>query len=99
MFGEAMAIDLWDTGVKVTNVYPGLVDTELIHAPGNDPIPPAIEAIPVSEFVEGVFDGLAGDALEIYVPSFFKDLASGKARDTAAFLAGAADFVRKQQEQ
>ena len=28
-FSEAMAIDLWETGVKVLVVYPGLVDTEL----------------------------------------------------------------------
>ena len=28
-FSEAMAVDLWQTGVKVLVVYPGLVDTEL----------------------------------------------------------------------
>ena len=29
VFSESMAVDLWDTGVKVTVIYPGVVDTEL----------------------------------------------------------------------
>src|SRR5579863_9167825 len=37
VFSEAMAIDLWDTGVKVMVVYPGVVDTELFTLPDNDP--------------------------------------------------------------
>ena len=37
-FSEAMAVDLWDTGVKVLVVYPGLVDTELFSIPDNDPL-------------------------------------------------------------
>ena len=28
-FSEAMAVDLWDTGIKVMVVYPGVIDTEL----------------------------------------------------------------------
>ena len=36
VFSEAMAIDLWDTGVDVAVVYPGLFDTELFSLPDND---------------------------------------------------------------
>ena len=36
VFSEAMAVDLWDSGVKVTVVYPGVVDTELFTLPDND---------------------------------------------------------------
>ena len=48
-FSEAMAIDLWGTGVSVLVVYPGLVDTELFSLPDNDPVvDPTMVPIPVS---------------------------------------------------
>ena len=53
-----MAIDLWQTGIKVLVVYPGLVDTELFSLPDNDPVMAGVEAVPVSELVGGVFDAL-----------------------------------------
>ena len=97
VFSEAMAVDLWGQGVKVLVVYPGLVDTDLLHAPGNEPVVDSpTEAIPVSEVVAAVFDGLARDATQVYVPAFFEDLAAGKARDVPAFLAGTAAFVAAQ---
>ena len=37
VFSEAMAIDLWDKGVRTMVVYPGVVDTELFTIPDNDP--------------------------------------------------------------
>ena len=51
VFSEAMAVDLWDTGVKVTVVYPGVVDTELFTLPDNDPFTGDVEAITVDEAV------------------------------------------------
>lgn len=92
-FSEAMAIDLWGTGVKVLVVYPGLIDTELITQPGNDPVVDAVTPVPVAELVDGVFSALAEDAVQVYVPGFFADLAKGKAGDVPGFLAGAAAFV------
>ena len=35
-FSEAMAVDLWETGVKVMVVYPAVIDTELFTLPDND---------------------------------------------------------------
>ncbi len=92
-FSEAMAIDLWDSGVKVLIVYPGLVQTELITQPGNDPVVDAVEPIPVSELVEGVLTALDAGETQVYVPGYFADLASGKAGDVRGFLAGAAAFI------
>lgn len=93
-FSEAMAVDLWDSGVKVLIVYPGLFDTELIHAPDNErllaPIPPA----PVSELCDAVIEALGEDRLQVYVPGYFRELAATKASDPEAFLAGTAEFVR-----
>lgn len=97
VFSEAMAIDLWHRGVKVMVVYPGLVDTELLSQPDNDPVldSPA-EPIPASDVVAAVFDGLARDATQVYVPAFFEELAAGKAANVEGFLAGAAAFVASQ---
>jgi short-subunit dehydrogenase len=95
VFSEAMAVDLWDTGVRVLVVYPGVVDTELFSIPDNDPLAAEIEPIPVAELVDGVMDAIARDALEVYVPAFFKDLAAGKAANVEGFLAGAAEWVRQ----
>jgi short-subunit dehydrogenase len=94
-----MAIDLWDTAVKVLVVYPGLIATELIDAPGNDPVPTDIEPIDVAEVVTATLDALATDAVQVYVPSFFADIAAGKAANVEGFLSGAAEYVAQQQQQ
>ncbi len=95
-FSESMAVDLWPSGIKVLVVYPGLVDTELASVPGNDPVVAGVESIPVSELVSGVFGALDDGAVQVYVPGYFADLASGKAADVAGFLAGAAQYVASQ---
>lgn len=97
VFSEAMAIDLWERGVRVLVVYPGVVDTELFTIPGNDPLPPSIPKITTAELVDGVMDAIARDSIEVYVPEWFKGIASGKATDVGGFLAGAAAWVREQQ--
>jgi short-subunit dehydrogenase len=99
VFSEAMAVDLWDTGVKVTIVYPGVVDTDLFSVPDNDPFTAGVEAISVEEAVGTILDGIAAGALSVYVPAYFADLASGKAQNVEGFLAGAAEFTRIQAEQ
>jgi NAD(P)-dependent dehydrogenase (short-subunit alcohol dehydrogenase family) len=96
VFSEAMAVDLWDTGIKVTVVYPGVVDTELFTLPDNDPFTAGVEAIPVAEAVETILAGVTAGSLSVYVPEYFAQFASGKANDPAGFLAGAAAFVREQ---
>ncbi len=92
-FSESMAVDLWQSGVKVLIVYPGLVDTELFSLPDNDPVIAAVDPIPVSELVDGVFGALEADAVQVYVPGYFGELASGKAADVAGFLSGTAAYV------
>ena len=95
-FSEAMAIDLWDTTVGVLVVYPGLFDTELVTAPGNDPVTPGVEPISTDEFIPAVLDALRSGASQVYVPAWFGDVAASKAADVEGFLAGAADYVRNQ---
>jgi short-subunit dehydrogenase len=96
VFSESMAIDVWDAGVRVLVVYPGVVDTELFQLPDNDPFDAPVEPIPVAEAVDAVLDALARDALEVYVPAFFKEFAVGKAANNEEFIAGVAEYVRQQ---
>jgi short-subunit dehydrogenase len=96
-FSESMAIDLWQTGIKVLIVYPGLVDTELFSLPDNDPVITAVEAVPVSDLVDGVFDALDRGAVQVYIPGYFADFATGKANDVEGFLAGTAAYIADQQ--
>ena len=96
-FSEAMAVDLWDTGVKVLLVYPGLVDTELFSLPDNDPVVSSpVTPIPVAELVSAVFDALERRASQVYVPEWFLEVAAAKAQDLDTYLAGAADFIAQQ---
>ena len=94
VFSEAMAVDLWDTGIKVTVVYPGVVDTELFTLPDNDPFTDDVDAITVDEAVRTIIAGVAHGALSVYVPEFFSQFASQKAQDPEGFLAGTAAYVR-----
>jgi len=95
VFSETMAVDLWDSGVTVMVVYPGVVDTELFTLPDNDPFTAEVEAISVQEAVTAILGGVADGALELYVPAWFGDLTPRKAADVAGFLGGTAAYVRQ----
>jgi NAD(P)-dependent dehydrogenase (short-subunit alcohol dehydrogenase family) len=92
-FAEAMAIDLWGTGVHGLVVHPGLVATELLDAPDNEPVAADIEPIPAEEVAGEVLAALAAGAQQLYVPAWFKDVALTKLTDLAGFMAGAAEYV------
>ncbi len=93
VFTEAMQIDLWSSGLRVLVVYPGVVDTELFTLPDNDPLPVHVDPITVDELVGEVLGALQRGDVQVYVPGFFADLASGKAANVAGFLQGAAEFL------
>jgi short-subunit dehydrogenase len=96
VFSEAMAIDLWETGVEVMVVYPGLFDTELFSLPDNDPPVVGLEPQPVSELVEAVMEGIRSGARQVYAPSWFEEIAKGKFENLEGFLSGAAAFLKEQ---
>ncbi len=93
-FSEAMAVDIWESGVKVMVVYPGVIDTDLFTLPDNDVPDLPIPAEPVSVLVEAVLDGLEQEKAQVYVPAYFADLAASKAQDVGKFLAGTAAYLR-----
>jgi short-subunit dehydrogenase len=94
-FSEAMAVDLWDTGVKVMVVYPGVIDTDLFSLPDNDIPDLPVPAEPVSVAVDAILGGLAQGAAQVYVPEYFAGIAASKAQDVGKFLEGTAAYLRQ----
>ena len=97
-FSEAMAVDLWETGVKVMVVYPAVIDTELFTLPDNDIPDLPIQAEPISVCVDAILAGLESGAAQVYVPQYFHDIAASKAKDVGAFLEGTASYLREQRK-
>jgi short-subunit dehydrogenase len=97
-YSEAMAVDLWDSGVKVMVVYPGVIDTELFSLPDNDVPDLPIEAEPVSVAVDAILAGLDAGAAQVFVPEWFRGVIANKEKDVAAFLEGTASYMRDQKE-
>ena len=98
-FSECLAVEIWDSPVSVHVVNPGVIDTELFHLPGNDPLRAPIEPEPPRIVVDAVLDQLRQGTFEIYVPDYFEDFATGKATNLEEFLAGSAEYWRSLQEQ
>ncbi|MDQ1359932.1 MAG: hypothetical protein QOJ44_309 [Acidimicrobiaceae bacterium] len=96
-FSEAMAVDLWETGIKVMVVYPGVIDTDLFSLPDNDIPNMPVPAEPVSVAVDAILGGLATEAAQVYVPQYFADIAASKAQDVGEYLKGTAAYIRQQQ--
>jgi NAD(P)-dependent dehydrogenase (short-subunit alcohol dehydrogenase family) len=97
-FSEAMAVDLWDTGIKVMVVYPGVIDTELFTLPDNDVPDLPVAAEPVSVAVDAILAGLESGAAQVYVPEWFHGVTANKEKDVAAFLEGTAAYLRDQKQ-
>jgi short-subunit dehydrogenase len=97
-FSEAMAVDLWETGIKVMVVYPGVIDTDLFSLPDNDIPNLPVPAEPVSVAVDAILGGLATEVAQVYVPQYFADIAATKAQDVGEYLKGTAAYIRQQSE-
>jgi short-subunit dehydrogenase len=97
-FSEAMAVDLWESGVKVMVVYPGVIDTDLFSLPDNDIPNIPVPAEPVSVAVDAILAGLDTGAAQVYVPEYFAAIAASKAQNVAKFLEGTAAYLKAQRE-
>jgi NAD(P)-dependent dehydrogenase (short-subunit alcohol dehydrogenase family) len=91
-WSEAMAMDIWSTGVDVRLVIPGPIDTEIWDQPGNDPAPFKGPFEPPETVATAICDAILGDAFECYVPDL-KGVAEFKTSDIDGFMAGAVGFA------
>ncbi len=89
-WSEAMACDLWNTGVDVRLINPGPIDTEIWDQPGNDPAHYSGDLEPPSVVAEGIVAAIEGDAFEHYLPDL-KAVVEWKTGNIDQFLEGVAN--------
>jgi short-subunit dehydrogenase len=92
-WSEAIAVDLWDTGITVRLVNPGPIDTEIWDLPDNDD--PLYEGPKISaeEMAAGIVAAMEGDRFEHYVPDM-RQIIEAKTSDPDSFLEGMAAMLR-----
>ena len=77
-------MDLWETGIKLMVVYPGVIDTPLFSLPDNDIPNLSVPSEPVRS--RGCHPRRPGTgAAQVYVPEYFRDICTSKAQDVAEF--------------
>jgi short-subunit dehydrogenase len=90
---EAMAVDLYATGVEVKLVLPGPIDTEIWDQPGNEPAAYQGPFVPAADAATSIVDAIEGDGFEWYAPPDFPGggpqhaIVVGKSNDPGAFVA------------
>jgi NAD(P)-dependent dehydrogenase (short-subunit alcohol dehydrogenase family) len=94
-FMESIAVDLWDDGIRVHLVYPGVIDTPIFHLPDNEPMLAEVDSLPASEVTAAVIEQLRVGTFEVYVPPYFADIVAGKNQDVGKFLEGTAGWARE----
>lgn len=96
-WSEAMAIDLWHTGVDVRLIVPGPVDTDIWHRPGNDPAHFAGTLEPPENVARGILAAIEGRTVvdrrfEHHLPDLH-GVIDYKCAAIDDYLAGAAAFA------
>ena len=92
-WSEALATDLFDTGVKVRLVNPGPIDTEIWDLPDNDDPIYDGPKVPPEEVAVGIAAAIEGDSFEHYLPDM-KAIIEAKTADPDSFIAGMAAMAR-----
>jgi short-subunit dehydrogenase len=92
-WSEAMAIDLWDTGVEVRLVLPGPVDTEIWDRPGSEAPLYRGPFEPPGTVAEAIVAAIEGERFETYAPDL-RGVVEFKTTDIDAFLEGSAAMGR-----
>ena len=92
-WSEAIAVDLFDTGVKVRLVNPGPIDTEIWDLPDNDAPLYDGPKISAQEMAEGIALAVEGDSFEHYVPDM-RAIIESKTADPDPFIEGMASMLR-----
>jgi NADP-dependent 3-hydroxy acid dehydrogenase YdfG len=67
-FGESMRQELWGSGIHVTTIFPGRIDTPLID---NLKVPPISPKFPPEMVARAVLRGIHRRKVEVIVPGFY----------------------------
>ncbi len=86
---EAMAVDLYGTGISVKLIEPGPVDTEIWDQPGSEEPLYQGPKIAADEVAAGIIAALGSNGFEHYVPDM-RAVIDAKNADLDTFIAGVA---------
>jgi short-subunit dehydrogenase len=95
-WSEAMAMDLFHTGVEVRLILPGAIATEIWDQPGNDDPVYSGPFEPPETVAAGIIAAIEGDAFECYVPDMRPIVEWKTAGGFDDFMAGAVAFADEQ---
>jgi len=92
-WSEAIAVDLFDTGVQIRLVNPGPIDTEIWDLPDNDDPLYSGPKITPEEMAAGIVAAMESDSFEHYVPDM-RAIVESKTADPDPFIKGMAAMLR-----
>jgi short-subunit dehydrogenase len=92
-WSEAIAVDLFDTGIKIRLVNPGPIDTEIWDLPDNDD--PLYEGPKISaqDMADGIVTAMESEVFEHYVPDM-RSIVESKTANPDPFIEGMAAMLR-----
>jgi short-subunit dehydrogenase len=90
---EAIAVDLYDTGIQIRLVNPGPIDTEIWDLPDNDDPLYSGPKISPEEMAEGIVTAMESESFEHYVPDM-RGIVEAKTKDADPFIKGMAAMMR-----
>jgi short-subunit dehydrogenase len=93
-WSEAMAVDLYGSGITVKLIEPGPVDTEIWDQPGSEEPLYQGPKVAAEEVADGIIAALGSDRFEHYVPDM-KAVIDAKNADLDAFIAGVAGMAAR----
>jgi short-subunit dehydrogenase len=92
-WSEAIAVDLFDTGIQIRLVNPGPIDTEIWDLPENDDPLYSGPKITPEEMAEGIVAAMESESFEHYVPDM-RGIIESKTADPDPFITGMAAMLR-----
>jgi short-subunit dehydrogenase len=92
-WSEAIAVDLFDTGIQIRLVNPGPIETEIWDLPDNDAPLYSGPKISPAEMAEGIVAAMEGESFEHYVPDM-RGIIESKTADPDPFITGMAAMLR-----
>ena len=92
-WSEAIAVDLWDSGIVIRLVNPGPIDTEIWDLPDNDDPIYSGPKITADEMAQGIVTAMESDRFEHYVPDMTAIMES-KTSNPDPFIEGMAAMLR-----
>jgi short-subunit dehydrogenase len=92
-WSEAIAVDLWDSGIVIRLVNPGPIDTEIWDLPDNDDPIYSGPKISPDEMASGIVSAMESDTFEHYVPDM-KAIVESKTSNPDPFIEGMAAMLR-----